>query len=199
MRKAAVSNTRTRRKSGVADSDEVVVALHKARRDLKLDHNASERLAKQRPPVGRSIKYFDDDRHLAIDGAMRKRYACLIRSRLAGGVALAVSMAMSAHASSCDAVPGEQVFEKCAACHSLLAGQHMMGPSLNGLIGRRAGSVDGFNFSIALRDSGVVWSDTTLDAFLKSPQSFIPGIVMPFGGIQNATERAALVCYLLSR
>jgi cytochrome c len=52
-----------------------------------------------------------------------------------------------------------------AACHSLLAGQHIMGPSLNGLIERRAGTVDGFNFSIALRDSGVVWTGTALDAF----------------------------------
>lgn len=75
----------------------------------------------------------------------------------------------------------------------------MMGPSLNGLSGRRAGTVDGFNFSIALRDRGIAWNDVTLNEFLKSPQSFIPGTVMPFGGIQNATERAALVCYLVSR
>ena len=173
--------------------------MHEARRDSKLDRDLSERLAEQRPPFGRSNKYFDEERYLAIDGARRKSYACLIRGRLGVGVALAVSMAMSAHESSCDAAPGEQAFEKCAPCHSLLAGQHIMGPSLNGLVGRRAGTVDGFNFSIALRDSGVVWSDTTLDAFLKSPQSFIPGTVMPLGGIQNITERAALVCYLLSR
>jgi cytochrome c len=130
---------------------------------------------------------------------MRKRYARFIRSGSAVGIALAVSMAMSTRASSCDAAAGERAFEKCTACHSLLAGQHIMGPSLNALIGRRAGTVDGFNFSIALRESGVLWSGTTLDAFLKSPQSFIPGNVMPFGGIQNATERAALVCFLLSR
>lgn len=114
-------------------------------------------------------------------------------------VALTVSVAMSARASDCDAAQGEQGFEKCAACHSLLAGQHMMGPSLNGLNGRKAGTVDGFNFSIAMRDSGIVWNSVTLNEFLKSPQSFIPGTVMPFGGIRNATERAALVCYLVSR
>jgi cytochrome c len=130
---------------------------------------------------------------------LRKRYAGVIRGMLPTAVALAVSMATSAHGASCDAASGEQVFEKCAICHSVVAGQHMMGPSLNGLIGRRAGTVEGFSFSIALRDSGVVWSDTTLDAFLKSPQSFIPGTVMPFGGIQNIAERTALVCYLMSR
>jgi len=114
-------------------------------------------------------------------------------------VALTVSAAMSARASDCDTAQGKRVFEKCAACHSLLAGQHMMGPSLNELNGRKAGTVGGFNFSIALRDSGIIWNDITLNAFLKSPQSFIPGTVMPFGGIQNAAERAALVCYLVSR
>jgi cytochrome c len=144
----------------------------------------------------------DEARQFAIDAARRKRYAYLIRNELAtlaAGVAFAVSTSMSAHASSCDAALGEQVFEKCSACHSLVAGQHMMGPSLNGLNGRKAGTVDGFNFSIALRDSGIIWNDVTLNAFLKSPQSFISGTVMPFGGIQNATERAALVCYLVSR
>jgi len=201
LRKAAASNTKTGRKSGVADSDAVAVAMHEGRRDPKLDRNASERLAQQRPPIGRSIKYFEE-RHFAIDAAIRTRYAYLIRSGLAAltaGVALAVSTAMSAHASSCSAALGEQVFEKCSACHSLVAGQHMMGPTLNGLNGRKAGTVDGFKFSVALRDSGIVWNDVTLNEFLKSPQSFIPGTVMPFGGIQNATERAALVCYLVSR
>jgi cytochrome c len=141
----------------------------------------------------------DEARKFARDAAGRKRYAHFICNGLAASVALTVSAAIGAPASSCGAAQGEQVLEKCAACHSLLAGQHMMGPSLNGLSGRRAGTVDGFNFSIALRDSGIVWNDVTLNEFLKSPQSFIPGTVMPFGGIQNATERAALVCYLLSR
>ena len=169
-RKAA-SDTRAGRRSGVANAVAVVVVV-------------------------------DEARQFAIDAAGRKRYAYLIRSglaALAASVALAVSTAMSAHASSCDAALGEQVFEKCSACHSLVAGQHVMGPSLNGLNGRKAGTVDGFNFSSALRDSAIVWNDVTLNEFLKSPKSFIPGTVMPFGGIRNATERAALVCYLVSR
>lgn len=104
---------------------------------------------------------------------------------------------MSSHASNCDVGLGQQVFVKCGSCHSLAPGQHWVGPSLNALGGRKAGSISGFNFSIALRNSGIVWSDAALDSFLKSPQTFIPGTVMPFGGIQNASDRAAVVCYLL--
>ncbi len=127
------------------------------------------------------------------------RWALLIRYGLAAGVALTVCAVITARAADCDAALGERVFEKCSACHSLVAGQHMMGPSLIGLNGRKAGTVDGFNFSAAMRDSGITWNDVTLDAFLKSPQSFIPGTAMPFGGIQNTAERAAVVCYLVSR
>jgi cytochrome c len=110
-----------------------------------------------------------------------------------------VSITISARASNCDAALGEQVFTKCIACHSLQAGQHMMGPSLHGLSGRRAGTVDGFSFSPALRDSGIVWNEVTLDSFIQSPQTSVPGTVMPFGGIKSATDRGALVCYLLGR
>jgi len=125
----------------------------------------------------------------------RRRRACITAHLLLGMIL--VSTIMSANASNCDAVLGEQVFAKCTACHSLQAGQHMTGPSLHGLNGRRAGTVEGFSFSPALRDSGIVWSDIALDSFLRSPQTFVPGTVMPFGGIKSATERAALVCYLL--
>lgn len=113
--------------------------------------------------------------------------------------AILINITMSAHASNCDVALGEQVFTKCTACHSLQARQHMTGPSLHGLSGRRAGTVDGFSFSPALRDSGIVWSEVTLDSFVQSPQTSVPGTVMPFGGIKSATDRAALVCYLLGR
>jgi cytochrome c len=74
-----------------------------------------------------------------------------------------------------------------------------MGPSLSGLDGRTAASISGFNFSAALRDRAIVWNASTLDAFLANPQAFVPGTVMPFGGIRNATQRSALICYLLLR
>jgi len=102
-------------------------------------------------------------------------------------------------AADCDAALGAAAFaSKCTACHSLQVGQHMTGPSLHEVSGRRAGTVAGFNFSTAMSDSGIVWSAITLDAFLASPQTYVPGTVMPFGGIKNAIERAAIVCYLLT-
>ena len=123
-------------------------------------------------------------------------------ARLVRDLALTLAFAaltLPASASDCDTARGAQAFAtKCAVCHSLEAGAHQTGPSLHALGGRAAGTVPGFNFSAALSASGIQWGASTLDGFLASPQSYIPGTVMPFGGIKNAAERAALVCYLIS-
>jgi len=115
---------------------------------------------------------------------------------------LAVALAtvtVRVNAADCDPALGAEAFtSKCSACHSLQAAQHMAGPSLHQLGGRRAGTVPGFNFSSAMMESGIVWSATSLDAFLVSPQTYVPGTVMPFGGTKNVAERAALVCYLVA-
>jgi cytochrome c len=74
-----------------------------------------------------------------------------------------------------------------------------MGPSLAGLRDRKAGSVEGFAFSAALRASSVAWNAETLDRFIEDPQGTMRGTAMPFRGIKDATERAALVCYLLEQ
>jgi cytochrome c len=135
----------------------------------------------------------------AVEVALGLRFRLLRRTLMAlltTGLALAAG-AVATNAAACDRTLGEQAFAKCTACHSLQAGQQMMGPSLNGLRGRRAGSLEGFNFSSALRASGLVWNEVTLDAFLANPQSFVQGTVMPFGGLKDASERGALVCYLL--
>jgi len=124
------------------------------------------------------------------------RWARGARTILLGSILLGATVAASA--ADCEAQRGEQAFGKCSACHSLDAGNHLMGPSLNRLKGRPAGTVAGFSFSSALHDSGVVWGPDTLDAFLAGPQTLIPGTAMPFSGIRNGAERAALVCYLLS-
>ncbi len=93
---------------------------------------------------------------------------------------------------------GARVFGMCAGCHSLRAGQFRLGPPLAGLIGRRAGAVPGFRYSKALRQVGIIWNATTLDAWLANPQEFVPGSVMPFSGIKNDQARAALIAFLES-
>jgi len=96
----------------------------------------------------------------------------------------------------CDIEAGKKVFNKCAACHSLEPGQHMMGPSLSGLMGRQVGTAEGFLYSPAMEDADFTWNDETLSAFLESPMQYLPGTTMPFGGLKKAEQREALNCYL---
>jgi len=96
----------------------------------------------------------------------------------------------------CDAEAGRRQFNKCVACHSVESGIQMMGPSLYDLFGRKVGSVEGFTFSVAMEEADVVWTDQTLSEFLGKPMTFIPGSVMPFGGIKKPEQRKALICYL---
>lgn len=96
-----------------------------------------------------------------------------------------------------DAKRGAKVFEQCAACHSLERGRHMTGPSLAGIWGRKAGSAQGFGrYSEALKNSGVVWNESSLDAWLQSPNAFIRGNQMTFGGIGDPQARSDLIAYL---
>src|SRR5262245_36207228 len=110
----------------------------------------------------------------------------LILPLLGFGVALAVAEAWSAKSD----VPGQRVFQACAGCHSLEPNQNMTGPSLAGLWGRKAGSLASFpRYSTALKSSGVVWNDKTLDDWIKDPQHFIPGNDMTFEGIKDDQPR----------
>jgi len=93
-----------------------------------------------------------------------------------------------------DATRGEQVYHRCQGCHSIDANR--VGPRHAGLFGRRAGSLEDYSYSDAMRASGIVWDETTLDQFLTAPRRFIPGTKMPFAGIADAQERADLIAYL---
>jgi cytochrome c len=93
-----------------------------------------------------------------------------------------------------DPTRGEQIYHRCQGCHSIDANR--VGPRHAGLFGRHAGSLDDYNYSDAMRASGVVWDETTLDQFLTAPRKFIPGTKMPFAGIPDARERADLIAYL---
>lgn len=89
---------------------------------------------------------------------------------------------------------GEAVYTRCLACHALAFDR--VGPRHCGLLGRRAGSVPGFDYSSAMKHSGIVWTDKSLDRFLAAPTQAVPGTSMTYAGIPDAQERADLIAYL---
>jgi cytochrome c len=95
-----------------------------------------------------------------------------------------------------DPVRGAEIFRKCVTCHTVeSSGRNRVGPRLHGVFGRRAGTVEGFRYSEALRASGLVWDETTLDAYLKDSEGFVPGTRM-YGGLTLDQDRADLIAYL---
>ncbi|MGB3806013.1 MAG: cytochrome c family protein [Erythrobacter sp.] len=95
-----------------------------------------------------------------------------------------------------DASAGETVFVKCKTCHVLEEGENRVGPHLYGVVGREAGSVEGFNYSDANANSGITWNEDVLFEYLENPQEYLPGTRMAFPGIRDAQERADLIAYL---
>ncbi|MBI1402633.1 MAG: c-type cytochrome [Porphyrobacter sp.] len=98
-----------------------------------------------------------------------------------------------------DAAAGEKVFALCRSCHVLEEGVNRVGPSLHNVVGRHSGIVEGYNYSDANKNSGVVWTPQALYEYLKAPQQYIPGTKMAFPGIKNDQDRANLVAYLQSQ
>jgi cytochrome c len=95
-----------------------------------------------------------------------------------------------------DVKRGEKLFEECRACHTLEAGTSSVGPDLHGVFGRRAGALEDFRYSPALKKSGITWSRQTLDAYVADPQKAVPANRMPYGGMPEARDRADLMDYL---
>ena len=89
---------------------------------------------------------------------------------------------------------GEQLYQVCKGCHDLK--EHKQGPAHCWLVGRPAGKMPGYVYSQVVQDSGLTWDEKTLDSFLKSPLSFLPGTKMGFVGYQNEGERKAVIAYL---
>lgn len=108
-----------------------------------------------------------------------------------------VAVASGAMAQPGDIDRGQRDFMACAACHSLESGRNMTGPSLADLWGRKAGGLASFErYSDALKSSGIVWGDKTLDQWLTDPQHMVPDNLMPFEGIKDAGVRADLLAFL---
>lgn len=122
------------------------------------------------------------------------RFACRVLS-----VAIALSTSMMAYrpAAAADAAAGERVFLKCRACHQIGEGAHnSVGPVLNGVVGRKAGTYPGYNYSEANKNSGLVWDEATLKEYLKNPQAKVPGTKMTFPGLSREKDIDDVIAYL---
>jgi len=95
-----------------------------------------------------------------------------------------------------DAAKGKRVFAQCMTCHAVQEGRNNVGPSLYQIVGRTAGSVEGFKYSDANKNSGIVWTEEQLFTYLENPQATIPGTIMAFPGLRNPQDRADVIAYL---
>ena len=112
---------------------------------------------------------------------------------MAGAVALTATAAQAGG----DAAAGKQVFARCAICHSDTKGApNKIGPNLFGVVGRKAGTEAGFNYSAAMKNSGITWTDEKLEAYVTHPQQVVPGNRMPFAGLSSHKQAEDLVAYL---
>jgi cytochrome c2 len=87
-------------------------------------------------------------------------------------------------------------FNQCKVCHSVEKGNHGIGPSLAGVYGTKAGEIPGYQFSEAMKNSGLTWNAANLDRFLENPREVVPGTKMGFAGLKDAAKRKAVIDYL---
>ena len=96
-----------------------------------------------------------------------------------------------------DAVAGEKVFAVCKASHQIGENaKNVVGPTLNGLIGRKAGSVPGYSYSVANKDSGITWDESTFREYIKDPKAKIPGTKMIYAGLKDEKRTTDLIAFL---
>ena len=114
----------------------------------------------------------------------------------AGVVAGALALSSSTALAQGDAAEGEKVFNQCKACHAVDEATNKVGPHLVGIIGRPAGSVEGFKYSDAMKESGITWNEETIAAYLADPRGYIKGNRMAFAGLKDEEDIADLLAYL---
>lgn len=93
---------------------------------------------------------------------------------------------------------GKKIFKKCKACHDVKEGKNKVGPSLYNIVGATAGKVEGFKYSKAMAESGLVWDDANLRAFVTKPKELVPGNRMAFAGLKKEKQIDDLIAYLNS-
>lgn len=121
---------------------------------------------------------------------MKLNYVCL--------VALGAWAGSIAGAWAADVAEGEKIYnQKCKVCHQIGEGaKNFVGPELNGLIGRKTGSVPDYNYSDANKESGIIWDEATLKEYLANPKAKIPGTKMIFAGLAKESDRDNLIAYM---
>lgn len=116
---------------------------------------------------------------------------------MVGAAGLVIAMAGQCLAQ--DAAAGEKVFAKCKACHVVEGDTNKIGPSLKGVVGRTAGTHEGFRYSKAMAEAGekgLVWNDETLAEYLRDPKAYIKGNKMAFVGLKKDEDLANVIAYL---
>jgi len=117
----------------------------------------------------------------------------MLRAMIAA-VALCASVAP---AMAADAAAGEKAYAVCKACHRVGEGaKNTVGPTLNGVVGRPAASVEGFAYSEPMKKSGITWDEAALTEYLKNPKAKVPGTKMAFAGVKDDTKVADIIAYL---
>ena len=117
-------------------------------------------------------------------------------SVVVSGCAILLATISVAFVRGADVEKGKVAFEQCAACHSLDGSGKDDGPTLKGVIGRKAGSLEDFRYSAAMKRSDVTWDAATLHKYLTDHQAFIPGNRMAFAGMTDQSQRDDLIAYL---
>jgi cytochrome c len=125
---------------------------------------------------------------------MRKFLDACSGCLMVAATSVVILTAGGAQAQDVDA--GKKVFNQCRACHVLDQTTNRVGPHLGGLIGRKAGSVEGFSYSEAMKNSGITWDEEQLAKYLKDPKGAIPGNKMAYAGVKKDDDLKNLIAYL---
>ena len=118
-------------------------------------------------------------------------------SMLSAATAVVLAALTGSALAAGDAASGEKVFAKCKACHQVgETAKNAIAPELNGLDGRKAGAVDGYNYSEPMKTSGITWNEASFEEFIKNPKAKVPGTKMVFQGLSSDKEAGDVWAYL---
>lgn len=121
--------------------------------------------------------------------------------RLQQTIPVVLALLIAVPASAQDIAAGKKVFARCAACHNAETAANKLGPHLHGVIGRVAGSLEGYNYSKAMNEAGaagLVWDEPALGEYLANPRARVPGTKMAFPGLKKPEEIRDVIAYIVS-